>query len=634
MMRRRVDSAGAIKWLRRAENMARSIKKSYEVRRAILDGYVVEGRRAGAIRTATVLDLPGRFVPFGNLDIATNIPGVAEQPWPVEVQSPTRAVMLDAAPGDDLTFSFTRPEPPPLQVGLIGEPPTDQLRSIGITVPSVSPEGVLQTRLVYEQSDPLPTVNVGDLTINYSGVSDLWVYISRWGAGSARNIELLINEQVLIGLFGCPIIQKTAVPWENTTEGERRAWASISNYTVVLALQLSENTRPYGTTASIGLLVVRPVDGEWQIVYSTKIAHSALGDPLFLPHTRIDYDTGSPLSPTQLSGFDMTLTGVATDGTVAWLSSVMRHEIDATGTVAGVLRRGKMVATGVFKAQLNLETFTLTHDVVDVTADVGLFAGATDLGGNLETTNGVVLSTAVTSWLSPDWPIHCTVTYDGRTLTEMLGYALGTRGNTLSSGGPSVDYGWRGTHIYRDPVTRVTARTLTRDVDGNPTEATTSITTNDFGFNAMTEPGSDITVYSYPPTYTGPLIVGIEDGQGVPIQATSIGLGGFEVPLYRGGTINRVVARLEMSGAGSTEVPIPSGATTPYSTCYRLRTSAAVTRGTVVYRLSGVTVLEVREGDITVAVCETIPDRYPLGVFYTGNALASAAYGAMGVVDG
>ena len=634
-MSRQIDSRGAARWLKRAEQLAWALDDT-GVRRNVIDGYLVEGRRVGSLRTARVLDLPGRFVPFENLNTASNIPGSTERPWPLEVTAPGRGVMLERAPGDDVEFAFERPAAPALQTGLIGEAPTDQLRSLGITVPSAAPHGVVQVRLVCPASDPVPAINASALTIDYRGVSGLWVLVSRWGAGGAQKLDLMINEQVITELFGCPVLQRAVVPWANTTEAERRAWAAITGSTVIVALQLSENSLPLGVTASLGIMVIRPVDGEWQVVHSVKLAHSDLNHPLFALHTRISHLTGAPIWPEQLSGFDMTVTGMATDGVVVRLTSVVRHEIDATAVLPFSIGRGSMVVTGLLRCELNLHTMAFTHSVDAVTTDVGETAGTTNLAANLTTTNGVPVSAYVESWLAPDWPIHCTVTYDGLALHELVGFALGYRGATLSASGPSAAYGWRGMHTYRDPVTRFALRSLVRDETGSASEAERSITTNAFGFNAMTQSGSQITLYDYPPSYTGPLIVGIEDGQGNPLQAASIGLGGFELPLYRGAETGRVLARLELDGVGTTEAALAAGATTPVSTCYAMRRQIEDQllphRSVVTYRLSGNTIIETREANEVVAYAGAVSERYPVGVFYVGNALAVAPYGRMGWV--
>lgn len=59
------NSASGAKWLRRAKTLALSVAGSVGVKREILDGYIIEGRRVGDIRKATVIDLPGRLFLFG-----------------------------------------------------------------------------------------------------------------------------------------------------------------------------------------------------------------------------------------------------------------------------------------------------------------------------------------------------------------------------------------------------------------------------------------------------------------------------------------------------------------------------------------------------------------------------------------
>lgn len=70
---KRADSAGAARYLDRARALAQSVRQKYGTKRNVIDGYLVEGRNAGGRRTATVIDLPGRFVAFGaaNTEVAS-----------------------------------------------------------------------------------------------------------------------------------------------------------------------------------------------------------------------------------------------------------------------------------------------------------------------------------------------------------------------------------------------------------------------------------------------------------------------------------------------------------------------------------------------------------------------------------
>ena len=61
----RSDSIGGARLLKRAKALALSIQLSVGVRREILDGYIVEGRRVGENRKATVIDPVGRLFVFG-----------------------------------------------------------------------------------------------------------------------------------------------------------------------------------------------------------------------------------------------------------------------------------------------------------------------------------------------------------------------------------------------------------------------------------------------------------------------------------------------------------------------------------------------------------------------------------------
>lgn len=63
--RRLADSITSTRWLRQAERLARSIKKGTRVRRQLIDGCIVEGRRAGRNLSASVIDPPTQVMLFG-----------------------------------------------------------------------------------------------------------------------------------------------------------------------------------------------------------------------------------------------------------------------------------------------------------------------------------------------------------------------------------------------------------------------------------------------------------------------------------------------------------------------------------------------------------------------------------------
>src|SRR5690606_3449958 len=86
---RRAGSSGAARWVRRAESLVRSIKKTYEIKREFRDGYLVEGKRVKGIRYARAMDIPGRFVPFGHADtIISGMGPMEEAKRPIWVPSP------------------------------------------------------------------------------------------------------------------------------------------------------------------------------------------------------------------------------------------------------------------------------------------------------------------------------------------------------------------------------------------------------------------------------------------------------------------------------------------------------------------------------------------------------------------
>lgn len=58
---KRITTITGAHWIKRATDFARNIRPNSGVKREIVDGYVVEGRRSGNNRIATVIDIPGRI---------------------------------------------------------------------------------------------------------------------------------------------------------------------------------------------------------------------------------------------------------------------------------------------------------------------------------------------------------------------------------------------------------------------------------------------------------------------------------------------------------------------------------------------------------------------------------------------
>lgn len=65
-MIRRSNTASGAYLLKRAERLARTVVPRYGKKTEFVDGYLVEGKRTGNIEVATVLDLPGELVSFGD----------------------------------------------------------------------------------------------------------------------------------------------------------------------------------------------------------------------------------------------------------------------------------------------------------------------------------------------------------------------------------------------------------------------------------------------------------------------------------------------------------------------------------------------------------------------------------------
>lgn len=628
-IRTQVDSVGAVRWIRRAKTMARSIKKRTGVARAILDGYLLEGRRSGKNRLARVMDLPGRFVPFGHTGVAVGVPGASESWWPAWVESPTRAVTLERSAGDEggpLEMSFEHPSGREIAAHFIGPPPDSTLRSLGMSTPQASADYVVQTRLVYPSADPVPSVNPDELLIDYSGVSALWVMVDAWGAGSADKFTMLINEQVIQSIFGFPVLRKEWSDW-STQQGENRVWATIvSPGKVAVAAWLSDGL-PVGQAGSMGLMVYEAIEGEWELVFSHHLRHDQMPHELFEPHFRVDI-SGDPLVPQQRSYLRPGGLAMAHDGRKVILLSLMRHALDARGYTEVASYR-ELVVSGVLRVEMDLEVYGVAVEIDHVNTDAELFTGST-----LITTNEVFVPGAISyPWAVGEWPVYCWMFFDSTALHEVIGFARAERTDAVG-GMPSDPLPWY-VHQYQDAAVRFAFRTTSWE-DDEPVEQEAEMFTNEVGFNAMTAPGAPLTVTDYDPFYTGPLIVGMTDGGNIEIPMAFCGEGKYEMTLYRGDSEDRVIARFDIEEGTVTEVPLPDGATRPVSTCYAQERVLENEDGTVIphrsvvtYRAAGATVVEVRSGDDVIAVDDDISRDYRIGMYYMGNPFASARYGKM-----
>lgn len=629
MIRKQIDSAGAARWLRRAETMARSIKKRAGTARAILDGYLVEGKRNGVHRLARVIDLPGRFVPFGHTGTAIGIPGASESWWPAWAESPTRRVTLEqdkSEEGDPPEFAYKHPAGRQLSGHFIGDPPTTGLRSLGIAPPTSSADWVTQVRTVYPNTDPVPAVNADDLLINYSGVTSLWVMVDAWGSGVRNKFTLFINEQEVISTFGVPIIHKT---WSDYSfqSADTRAWATVvSPVKAVVALWLSDDELPVGKAGSLGLMVYEVVDGEWELVKSHRLQHSQMPSPLLEPHYRVNA-AGVPLDPAQRSFLRPRDPAMMNDGRSAVFLTTLRHEVDATTGSS----YSQVVISAVLRVEIDLATYEATVEVEHVNTDAEL-----STGGTLTTTEGVLVAGAISyPWIAGEWPVYCWLHYDGSTMHEVLGFARGIRTDIIK--GVAGMAPWR-VHAYQEDPIRMAFRTVTME-DGEPIEVVTDMLISEAGFNMLTSAGSPVTVLLHDP-FDDPIaigmIVGMTDGGNSEIPMSYCGLGVYEMSLYRAGTTTRVIARLDTAGGIVSEVPLPTGATRPVSTCYaqtRILDDEDETeiphRSVVTYRSGGATTIELRTGDDVVARASGVAQDIRLGIYYMGNPFAVAQYGLM-----
>lgn len=125
-MIKRANSAGGVYLLKRAAQLAKRVVAKYGRKTEIIDGFIVEGRRANKMSFATVLEPPGEMVGFGN-----EAGGVMERVYP----APMRDVFDPNQPGAayGVRFMTGEREVVPRYRGTEDQPPTAHV--IGPTPP-------------------------------------------------------------------------------------------------------------------------------------------------------------------------------------------------------------------------------------------------------------------------------------------------------------------------------------------------------------------------------------------------------------------------------------------------------------------------------------------------------------------
>lgn len=645
---RRADSAGASRWVRRAETLVRSIKQTYETKREFHDGYLVEGKRTKGIRHARVMDIPGRFVPFGHADIIVSGMGpVEEAKRPIWVPSPTRLITLERKleDGDDkepVEYSFVRPEPKEVALdSYFGRPPPPVWRSIGISHPMPSPGWITQTRLIYSEEDPVPQLlepvrpyplpaSTG-VDIDYSNVSAAWVLINAWGVGNAGKLMICIDEAVIETLFGAPLIRKQVSAYRGSSD--TRAWATVVNANkVALAVWLSDGDFA-GEACSLGLIMLDKVEGRWGVYLAERIQHADLEHPLFAPHWRTNSE-GVPITPAMRSNLYPWVPAIAADNHKVYFSTTLRHEMDGLYTAPGGLSvYQRVVATGVFRAEIDLATYTVEHSLSHVNVDTALAEGVSDMEDNLTTSNGVVVSQHIDyPWVESDWVAYCGLLNTGSEVYEVIGMALGTREILTGAGVTSTDP-TAGTHKYREGLYRYEVRRIRWEEDTR-VEDTFSVVLGDKSPQPYAEVGAHIQPLIFRWTNPTPWPGNVLDGGSVRDRhmPSYVGLNQLELHGFRAGTNRWIIMRLDLENEEVTETPLPDGARQPVPTCYapaREKDDEVVPhRGVITYKTNEGTVVELRRGDDVVATALT-DEAYELGIFYLGNPLSDARYGQM-----
>lgn len=699
-IRTQVDSVGAVRWIRRAKTMARSIKKRTGVARAILDGYLLEGRRNNKNRLARVIDLPGRFVPYGRDELTAVEPfGTRlESAWPVGVSAPTRAYFLESGMlGEDEPvgeIAFVRPEGEDKQVRYIGSPPPQQMRSLGISPPMPSASWIVQTRMVYSRADPIagyvlrPTPEYifddsggGNVTLDFSGVSNMWVMIDARGVGGNKDIMLFVDESVITSAFGYPVIRKEPFSGMGAVQSiYNRAWATVISPTKLFLVVMLSDGLPAGRVNSLGILLIEQGEGGgWDIVFQRHIAHGDMPHPLFAPHYRRSrFDRHEPIAPPMRSFLGLSQVRISSSNKQVHFIATMTHEMD--GVISdwdSQLAVESFDALGVFRLTVDIESLGISTTITNVntnlfhTTPTRFGFGRTQLEGNFHTTNDVMVSDHIDyPWDSGEWPVYCDLFFDGRVMHEMVGFVVGHRNDEPGGTGGGT---FGASMVYADTTDRFQVTTTEWTEDGL-VENVSSAYSSELSTQPYAVGGEEMSPYlvsGYPIRSPN----GATQGGRRHVSMSYVGRHTYELQMHQGGIRNTtptrwVIGRIDVGTGAVSEVPTPAGIAHPTSTCFaRSRvvegrdgeeiTIPARTLVTYCWQADfddggnpfemGVYVvpytLELRVGDdIVAATHHTYPDEetgdpgdpineFTHGVYYTGNPFARMRYGRMGEYD-
>lgn len=627
-MLRLADSVRAVRWLKRAESLARSIKLNYGTRRELLDGYIVEGRKAGKNRKAIVMDTPGRFAHFGALS-KSNMPVSS---FGAIARTPTRRLFLDDTLVDHpepLQFATEPGTSPPLYAFMLGPAPTEGIKPLGVTQPLTTPSGVLQTMLTHPIPDP--TVVVGTTMTDLRQVSQLWIWVRLFGAGGAGDTDYVIHESVFRNRFGGTLLPRVEMPVNGASNIGQSCIAAYVDGVLTVATIMHEDEIGWPTKLCFVAFARDPETGAHYIKRAGQVRSSEFDNPLFTPHPVLhlgraaeeDPDGeslgGLPFDPPYVTQTSYPCFSMACNGQQLRFMSTITATLSARSLLyPNKLETwwGSVVVSGRLQVTFDLASGAVSHtiDMVDCSSPRATAAMEGDV--YLYTS----LDWRVGEWLTGPWEAveyvnYVSVAADGPDFYSVTGVHLGVRG--WASDPPN--FIWQpdlGANYHKY------ASTCTRIVYEGP-HGSALFEGDQYAFESGVVLGGSV---------FGGTIYGL--GDQFPI--VPIGQGRVETPLYRVGGSARALLRIEPSGIS--QVALPDGAALPISSCYTTATVDPDTgeqyphRSVVAYAPGGASTftIEVRVGDDTIATAVGLSRDMRMGVYYLGPPGADLAYGTMG----